>query len=146
MDDAFLDLLRLLLWYASVFIVLGVADTLLAAAAYRLNLGAAESPMERRDFWQRSLLAGFALAAYAIAAAFFSLVLVGRTAYMTYGIFMLPYPVLAVYLYNWAYALDDLLEGFKLFLIHHLPPLLILLACFVFFLKVESFVRFVLPY
>jgi hypothetical protein len=144
--DALLDLLRLLLWYLSVFIVLGVVDTLLAAGAYRLNLGAAEFTMETREFWQRSLLAGFALAGYTIAAAFFSLVLIGRTYYMTFGILMLPYPVLAVYLYNWAYALDDLLEGFKIFLIHHLPPLLILLACFVFFLKVESFVRFVLPY
>ena len=151
--DALLELLVLLLRYLGDFIVLSAVDTLLAAGAYRLNLGAAEFTMETREFWQRSLLAGFALAAYTLAAAFFSLVLVGRTYYITFGMLMIPYLVLAVYLYNWAYALDDLLEGFKIFLIHHLPYMLILLACYLFSLNVErfmrnveSFVRFVLPY
>ena len=57
---------------------------------------------------------------------------------------MVPYPVLAVYLYNWAYALDDLLEGFKIFLIHHLLPVVVLIACFVFVFKRRQFRRFVL--
>ena len=139
------ELLRLVLWYAAVFAVLGVLNTLLAAGAFRVNLGAADFPMELPEFWRRSALAGFALAAYAVAAAFFSLVLFDRKAYWLFGVLMLPYPVLAVYLYDWAYALDDLLEGFKIFLIHHALPLVILIACFVFAFKVDSFVRFVLP-
>ena len=139
-----LELLRLIAWYAGVFVVLGVLDTLLAAAAFRVNLGAAEFPLEPREFWQRSALAGFALAAYAFAAAFVALILFNK-AYWLFGTLMLPYPVLAVYLYNWAYALDDLLEGFKIFLIHHVGPLVVLVACFVFAFKVDAFLRFVLP-
>ncbi len=139
------DLLRLLAWYAAAFVVLGALNTLLAAGAFRVNLGAAEFPMDPWEFWQRSALAGFALAAYAFVAAFVALVLFDRKAYWLFGILMVPYPVLAVYLYDWAYALDDLLEGFKIFLIHHLLPLVVLIACFVFAFKVDSFVRFVLP-
>jgi len=58
---------------------------------------------------------------------------------------MLVYAVLAVYLYDWTYALDDLLEGFKIFVIHHVPPCLLLVVLFAFFLKLDSFLRFVLP-
>jgi len=139
-----LDLLRLLLWYVGVIAVLGVLDTLLAAGAFRLNLGAAEFPYETGEFWRRSALAGFALAAYTVVAAFVALVLFDK-AYWLFGVLMLVYAVLAVYLYDWTYALDDLLEGFKIFLIHHVPAALVLVACFAFFLKVESFLRFVLP-
>jgi hypothetical protein len=139
------DLLSHFLWYAGVFVALGVLNTLLAAGAFRVNLGAAEFPMDLREFWQRSAFAGFALAAYAFVAAFIALTWY-KNAYWLFGILMIPYPVLAVYLYNWAYALDDLLEGFKIFLIHHLPPILVLLiAFFVFAFKVDGFVRFVLP-
>jgi hypothetical protein len=139
-----LDLLRLLLWYVGVFAVLGVVNTLLAAGAFRVNLGAAEFPLETGEFWRRSVLAGFALAAYTVVAAFVALVLFGRQ-YWLFGILMLGYSVLAVYLYDWAYALDDLLEGFKIFLIHHLLPAVVLIAVLVFAVRVESFVRFVLP-
>jgi hypothetical protein len=139
-----LDLLRVLAWYAGVLVVLGVVNTLLAAGAFRVNLGAGEFPMEPREFWQRSALAGFALAAYTFVAAFVALVLL-KNAYWIFGVLMLGYPVLAVYLYNWAYALDDLLEGFKIFLIHHALPVIVLIACFVFAFKADSFVRFVLP-
>ena len=139
-----MELLRLLAWYAGVLVVLGVLNTLLAAGAFRVNLGAAEFPMETREYWQRSSLAGFALAAYTFVAAFIALILFNR-AYWLFGILMLCYAVLAVYLYNWAYALDDLLEGFKIFLIHHALPVVVLIACFVFAFKAESFVRFVLP-
>jgi len=142
--DSVWDLLHILLWYAGVFAVLGVMNSLLAALAFRVNLGAAEFPMEPREYWMRSLLTGFALAGYTALAAFFSLVLVSPTAYAYFGTLMLPYPVLAVYLYNWAYALDDLLDGFQIFLIHHVPPILVLVVCFASFLKPESFVRFVL--
>ena len=58
-----------------VLVVLGVLDTLLAAGAFRVNLGAAEFPMDPREFWQRSALAGFALAAYTCVAAFVALIL-----------------------------------------------------------------------
>jgi hypothetical protein len=138
------ELLRLVLWYAGVFAVLGVLNTLLAAGAFRVNLGAADFPMELPEFWRRSAVAGFALAAYTVVAAFVALVLFNR-AYWFFGVLMLVYSVLAVYLYDWAYALDDLLEGFKIFLIHHALPILVLIACFVFAFKVDSFVRFVLP-
>ena len=143
--DSITDLLRILGWYAAVFVVFGLLQSALAAAAFRVNLGAAEFPMEAREYWTRSLLAGFALAGYTALAAFFSLVLVARNAYALFGICMLPYPVLAVYLYSWAYALDDLLEAFKIFLIHHVPAVLLLVGCFAFFFNVASFVRFVLP-
>jgi len=73
-----LDLLRLLVWYVALFAVLGVVDTLLAAGAFRLNLGPAESPYETGEFWRRSALAGFALAAYTVVAAFVALVLFNR--------------------------------------------------------------------
>jgi hypothetical protein len=139
-----LELLRVLAWYVGVFVVLGGVNSLLAALAFRINLGAAEFPMETREYWTRSILTGFALAAYIFFAAFFSLILVSRTSYALFGIFMIPYPILAVYLYNWAYALDDLLEGFKLFLLHHVPLLLALALCFAFF-NVASFVKFVAP-
>ncbi len=139
-----LELLRYLLWYVGVFVVLGVVNSLLAALAFRINLGAAEFPMEPREYWTRSFLTGFALAAYIFFAAFFSLILVSRTSYALFGIFMIPYPILAVYLYNWAYALDDLLEGFKLLVIHHLPLLLVLVAIFAFF-NVASFIKFLAP-
>ena len=139
-----LELLRVLLWYLGVFVVLGGVNSLLAALAFRINLGAAEFPMEPREYWTRSFLTGFALTAYIFFAAFFSLILVSRTSYALFGIFMIPYPILAVYLYNWAYALDDLLEGFKLLVIHHLPLLLVLVAIFAFF-NIASFVKFVAP-
>jgi hypothetical protein len=139
-----LELLRVLLWYVGVFVILGGVNSLLAALAFRINLGAAEFPMEPREYWTRSFLTGFALAAYIFVAAFFSLILVSRTSYALFGIFMIPYPILAVYLYNWAYALDDLLEGFKLFLLHHVPLLLMLALCFAF-CNVASFVKFVAP-
>ena len=140
----FLDLLRLLGWYLGVFVVLGGLNTLLAAGAFRVTLGAVEFPLERGEYWQRSALAGFALAAYTFVAAFVALSLF-KNNYWLFGMLMLPYPVLAVYLYDWAYALDDLLEGFKVFLIHHVPPLLVLTACIVFVFKPDSLVRFLLP-
>ena len=143
MSDLF-DLLHILLWYVGVFVVLGGIQSLLAALAFRINLGAAEFPMEPREYWTRSFLTGFALAAYIFLAAFFSLILVSRTSYVLFGIFMIPYPILTVYLYNWAYALDDLLEGFKLLLLHHVPLLLMFALCFAF-VNVPSFVKFVAP-
>ena len=142
MDSAW-DLLRILLWYAAVIAALGLLNSMLAALAFRINLGAAEFPLETREYVYRSALTGFALAGYTAVAAFFSLVLVARNAYALFGICMIPYPILAVYLYNWAYALDDLLEGFKIFLIHHVPLVLLLVGCIAYF-KPDSFVRFVL--
>jgi cation transporter-like permease len=139
-----LELLRYLLWYVGVFVVLGAINSLLAALAFRINLGAAEFPMEADEYWRRSILTGFALAAYVFIAAFFSLILISRNSYALFGIFMIPYPILAVYLYSWAYALDDLLEGFKLFLLHHIPLLLMFALCFAF-VNVASFVKFVAP-
>ncbi|HBI42189.1 MAG TPA: hypothetical protein DDY78_04935 [Planctomycetales bacterium] len=139
-----LELLRVLFWYVGVFVVLGGVNSLLAALAFRINLGAAEFPMETREYWTRSFLTGFALSAYIFVVAFFSLILVSRTSYALFGIFMIPYPILAVYLYNWAYALDDLLEGFKLFLLHHVPLLLVLALGFAF-INVASFIKFVAP-
>ena len=137
------EFLFLLLRYAATFVALGVLDTLLAAGAFRVNLGAAEFPMEPGEFWRRSAVAGFALAAYAFAAAFVSLVLF-TNAYWLFGALMAGYVVLAVYLYDYAYGLDDLLESFKIFLIHHALPVLLLAAVFVFY-KGDAFVRFVLP-
>jgi len=137
----FLDLLLLLALYFGVFVVLGGLNTLLAAAAFRVNLGAAKFPLERGEYWLRSALAGFALptytsfAAFAAFAAFVALSMFSNNAqaslgvaYLLFGMLMLPYPVLAVYIYNWAYALDDLLEGFKIFLIHHVL-LFMLVGC-----------------
>ena len=138
------DFLLLLLRYAATFVVLGVLNTLLAAGAFRVNLGAAEFPMEMGEFCWRSAVAGFALAAYTFVAAFVSLILF-HNAYWLFAALMLGYAVLAVFLYNYAYGLDDLLEGFKIFLLHHAVPVLILVACFAFVFKVEAFVRFVLP-
>ena len=143
--DAVVDLLRTLGWYAAVFVVFGLLQSALAAMAFRVNLGAAEFPMEPREYAVRSLLTGFALAAYVALAAFLALVLAAPNAYALFGFCLLPYPVLAVYLYSWAYALDDLLEGFKIFLIHHVPLVLALAGCFALFLRPDSFVRFVLP-
>lgn len=139
-----LELLRYLLWYVGVFAVLGVVNSLMAALAFRVNLGAAEFPMEPREYWTRSFLTGFALAAYVFLAAFFSLILVSRTSYVLFGLMMIPYPILAAYLYDWAYALDDLLEGFKLLVIHHLPLVLLFVVCFAF-VPVAKFVTFVAP-
>jgi len=34
--------------------------------------------------------------------------------------------------------LDDLLEGFKIFLLHHVPLILVLVVCFAFFFKVDG--------
>jgi hypothetical protein len=139
-----LELLRVSLWYIGVFVVLGGVNSLLAALAFRINLGAAEFPMEPREYWTRSILTGFALAAYIFVVVFFSLILISRNSYVLFGMLMVPYPILAVYLYNWAYALDDLLEGFKLLVIHHLPLLLMFVACFAF-IPVAKFVTFVAP-
>ena len=139
------ELLRLLAWYAAVFVLLGVLDTLLAGRRLPRQPRRRRVPHGPREFWQRSAFAGFALAAYAFVAAFFALVLFDRKAYWLFGVLMVPYPVLAVYLYNWAYALDDLLEGFKIFLLHHVLPIVVLIAVLVFAFKVDSFVRFVLP-
>ena len=119
MSSDLLELLRVFLWYLGVFVVLGGDKLAAGRLAFRINLGAAEFPMEPDEYWTRSFLTGFALAAYTFFAAFFSLILVSRTSYALFGILMIPYPILAVYLYNWAYALDDLLEGFKLLLLHH---------------------------
>jgi hypothetical protein len=139
------ELLLLLLRYAATLVVLGVLNTLLVAAAFRVNLGAAEFPMDLREFWQRSALAGFALAAYTFVAAFVALILFNH-AYWLFGILMVGYVVLGVFLCNWAYALDDLLEGFKIFLLHHVLPLVVLIVLVVFASsKVDALVRFVLP-
>ena len=111
-----------LVWYASVFVVLGAMDTLLAALAYR-SISAPPSFRWRcassgtrhagrlrpgRLHGRRRLRrpgAGGADLLHAV-----------RDPHAR------RIPVLAVYLYNWAYALDDLLEGFKIVLIHHFPP------------------------
>ncbi len=139
------DFLRLLAWYVGVFVVVGAIDTLLAALAYRINLGAAELPMDQREFWTRSALVGFLVAAYKAVAVFVALVLVSRTSYTLFWILMAPYPVLAVLLCNWAYALDDLLEAFKIFLLQHFLPALVLIVCFLFVFSVAGFLRFVAP-
>ncbi|HVS35483.1 MAG TPA: hypothetical protein VMS17_07855 [Gemmataceae bacterium] len=138
------EFLFLLLRYAATFAALSVLNTLLAAGAFRINLGAAEFPLEAREFWQRSAVAGFTLAACIFVAAFVSLILF-KNAYWLFGVLLIGYAILAVFLYNYAYGLDDLLEGFKIFLLHHVLPVLILIACFVFIFKVDAFVRFVLP-
>ena len=91
-----------------------------------------------------SFLTGFALAAYTFFAAFFSLILVSRTSYALFGILMIPYPIVAVYLLNWAYALDDLLAGFQLFLLQVVPLLLMFALCFAF-VPIASFVKFLAP-
>jgi hypothetical protein len=134
--------------YALLFAVLWVVHSLLAALAFRVNLGAQPLPLEPREYAWRSALAGLGLALYvtlAFALASFVVVVVGGgdpgTARRVALFLLIPYPVAAVLLYNWAFALDDLLEGFKVFLLHHLPPLLLLFLLGLAIPAVGNFLR-----
>jgi hypothetical protein len=146
--DGFLLILSALLRYALLLAVLWVIDSLLAALAFRVNLGAQPLPMERAEYAWRSALAGLGLALYvtlAFALADFLVVVVGGGESgdaRWLGLWLLlPYPVAGVFLFSWAFAMDDLLEGFKVFVIHHLPPLLLLFLLGLAIPAVGSFFR-----
>jgi hypothetical protein len=131
--DGLLVILSVLLQYALLLALLWLVLTLLAAFAYRVNLGSQPLPMEVRECLWRSALAGLGLAVYttlAYALASFVVVVVGggepATAQRLALYLHIPYPVVAVFLFNWAFALDDLLEGFKIYLIQQLLALLLL--------------------
>jgi hypothetical protein len=120
------ELLLGLLWFILGLAVLTALSGGLAAMAFRVNLGATPWPLDRGDFWWRCLLAGALLAVYLVVAYFASFVLVGRDAAGLFWILLAPYPVVAVLVLTWSLALDDWLEGAKVFLVQHLVPILLL--------------------
>jgi hypothetical protein len=132
-----MDVVVWLLVFLAVFLVGWLLNFLLAALAFRINLGSQPMPLEAGEFWLRSGLAGLGLTGY-VAVAFLLAFIVALardqdTAEVRLGdpvllVLLVPYPVAAVFLLNWAFALDDLLEGFKVFLIHHLLPGSVLLV------------------
>jgi hypothetical protein len=127
------QLLLATLWFLLVCAALTAVNAGLAALAFRVNVGAGPWPLDPGDFRWRCILAGGLLTAYLAVAYLGAFVLVGRDAAGVFWLLLIPYPFAAVYGFCWAFAMDDWLDGVRVFLLHHLVPvlLLLLLALFV---------------
>ncbi len=126
------ELLTSSLWFVLAYVVLFALNTGLAALAFRINVGSADWPLDEDDFWGRCCAAGALLAAWQMSAFFVSFVIVGPDAAWLFWILLVPYPILGAVLFSWCFALSDGIEGTKLFVLHHIVPLLLLLlAAFV---------------
>src|SRR4051812_45998135 len=102
----------ILIWLALLLVVQFAANLGLCALAYKINHGAEPLDMEPGEYWYRSALAGAGVTVLAVFVAVVAglarkeaAVLVAAAAAVVPG---------GLYL-NWVYALDDIVEGIKVF-------------------------------
>jgi hypothetical protein len=140
------DAVHFLAWLG-VFVGVQLAvNVLLAAAAYKINRGYGPLPFGAGEYWLRSLLAGLGATGYESLAFIAAFLLAQREfAWPVYAVLLVVGLFLGIWYYNWAFALDDYLEAFKVLLIHHLLPVFAVVVCVVFFVSADSLVRWASP-
>ena len=140
------ELLQAVLWFLLAAGALTLLLGALAAAAFRINLANNPWPLEEGDFWWRCLLAGVVLALYLVIAYYCTLVPIGTDAAGVFWMLLAPYPLFAPFVLSWAFALDDPMEGLKLFLLQHIFPVLLLLLVAWFSAPVSGWLQALSPW
>jgi hypothetical protein len=140
------ELLPPVLWFLLSAGLLALLLSALAGAAFRVNLANNPWPLDAGDFIWRCLLAGAVLALYLVIAYYCTFVPVGTDAAGVFWILVAPYPLIAPFVLSWAFALDDPMEGLKIFVLQHIVPVLLLLAVAWFSAPVSQWLRSLSPW
>lgn len=97
----------------------------LVALAYRVRLGDAPFPLDRRPFWIRSTFAALGLCLMSLVLLGLNHLFVGRFLFppgpIHLSLLLLYIPAGVGYLF-WMYALEDMLQGLSLFVLYMLLP------------------------
>src|SRR5262249_45776845 len=117
-----------------------------AGLAFRVNLGNGAWPLEPGDFWWRCVVGGGVLAGYLALAYSLTFGFVGRDAAGIFWLLLAPYPFVGLFVLDWAFALGEPFEGFKLFLLQPLPPVLLLLLIALFSSAVSGWITSLSPW
>jgi hypothetical protein len=140
------ELLEAGLWFLLTAGVLTVLLAALAALAFRINVANDRWPLDEGDFGWRCLIAGSVLGLYLVVAYYCTIVLVGTDAAGVFWMMLAPYPLVAPFVLSWSFALDDPLEGMKVFLLQHIIPVLLLLLVAWFSAPVSGWLQSLSPW
>jgi hypothetical protein len=140
------ELLLNLMWFLLAWVALALLLGACAGLAFRVNLGNGSWPLEPGDFAWRCALGGAVLAAYLALAYTVTLVIVGPESAGFFWLLMAPYPFVGLFVLDWSFAQGDPFEGFKLFLLQHLVPVVLLLLVALFSAPVSTWIRSLSPW